>query len=87
LVGTSGGVIVPAVLELLDDERAYRRMAHAHYPYGDGQASERIAAALASELAPVSVDRVAQLAAIDLAESALIPNGLFGSGHSARATG
>jgi hypothetical protein len=34
------------VVQLLDDDDEYGRMAHAHSPYGDGRATERIVAAL-----------------------------------------
>jgi hypothetical protein len=33
-------------MQLLDDDGEYERMAHAHSPYGDGRATERIIAAL-----------------------------------------
>jgi len=46
LVGTETEAIVAAVSELLDDEAALARFAAAPNPYGDGRASERIAAAL-----------------------------------------
>jgi len=42
LIGTDRAKIVGAVDELLNDERAYRDMARAHNPYGDGFASRRI---------------------------------------------
>lgn len=42
LVGTDMNTIVEAVEQLLEDEVEYSRMAHAHNPYGDGKASERI---------------------------------------------
>jgi UDP-N-acetylglucosamine 2-epimerase len=42
IVGTDPDTIVAHVRELLDDARAYRRMATAMNPYGDGRASERI---------------------------------------------
>jgi len=42
LVGTTAEMIERTVLELLDDPLAYRRMAQAHSPYGDGQAARRI---------------------------------------------
>ena len=48
LVGTDRGRIVHEVLSLLDDESAYRAMARAHNPFGDGLASQRIAAIVAS---------------------------------------
>jgi UDP-N-acetylglucosamine 2-epimerase (non-hydrolysing) len=47
LVGTTPAVVHAAVSRLLDDERAYRAMAHAESPFGDGHASGRVAAALA----------------------------------------
>ena len=46
LVGTDKATIVAALDRLLDDEAAYQRMARAANPYGDGKASERIAASL-----------------------------------------
>ena len=48
LVGTDRGRIVREVLSLLDEEAAYRAMARAHNPFGDGLASQRIAAIIAS---------------------------------------
>ena len=44
LVGTDCGRIVREAARLLDDAAAYRAMAQAHNPYGDGKAAERIAA-------------------------------------------
>ena len=46
LVGTNADRIVRAASRLLDDERAYRAMAQAVNPYGDGRAGERIASIL-----------------------------------------
>jgi UDP-N-acetylglucosamine 2-epimerase (non-hydrolysing) len=46
LVGTDIKRIVDAANQLLDDEREYSRRALIHNPYGDGRASERIAATL-----------------------------------------
>jgi UDP-N-acetylglucosamine 2-epimerase (non-hydrolysing) len=43
LVGTDSARIVEKVSLLLDNEEAYERMSHSHNPYGDGQASTRIA--------------------------------------------
>lgn len=43
LVGTDRARIVGQVFALLDDEGAYAAMARAHNPFGDGQASGRIA--------------------------------------------
>ncbi len=43
LVGTDVSVIVRETSRLLDDPEAYQAMAHAHSPYGDGQAARRIA--------------------------------------------
>ena len=48
LVGTDRTRIVGEVLALLDDEEAYRAMARAHNPFGDGRAAQRIAAVIAS---------------------------------------
>jgi UDP-N-acetylglucosamine 2-epimerase (non-hydrolysing) len=43
LVGTNAQTIKKAVIELLDNNEAYKAMSFAHNPYGDGQASKRIA--------------------------------------------
>lgn len=50
LVGTDGPLIVESVLELLRDEAAYKEMANAVNPYGDGKAAPRAAAAIAAML-------------------------------------
>ncbi|WP_318635377.1 non-hydrolyzing UDP-N-acetylglucosamine 2-epimerase [Lentilactobacillus buchneri] len=42
LVGTIPETVKTAMIELLDDQAAYDKMAHAKNPYGDGQAAERI---------------------------------------------
>lgn len=47
LVGTDADLIVRSVAELLTDEIAYRAMANAVNPYGDGVAARRIALAVA----------------------------------------
>ncbi|RMH18959.1 MAG: UDP-N-acetylglucosamine 2-epimerase (non-hydrolyzing), partial [Acidobacteria bacterium] len=46
LVGTEPAAIVDAVLALWHDRAAYRRMAGAANPFGDGRAAERIAGLL-----------------------------------------
>ena len=46
LVGTDAEAIVSNVTALLQDKEMYKRMAETHNPYGDGQACERIIAAL-----------------------------------------
>jgi UDP-N-acetylglucosamine 2-epimerase (hydrolysing) len=46
LVGTDTEVIVSATERLLHSAAAYRKMARARNPFGDGRASRRIAAAL-----------------------------------------
>jgi UDP-N-acetylglucosamine 2-epimerase (non-hydrolysing) len=43
LVGADRARIVAETLALLDDDAAYAAMARAHNPFGDGQASDRIA--------------------------------------------
>ena len=43
LVGTEEETIYKNFKELLEDEEAYKKMAHASNPYGDGFASKRIA--------------------------------------------
>jgi len=42
LVGTDRARIVGETKRLLQDEAAYRQMAFAHNPYGDGTACQRI---------------------------------------------
>ncbi len=49
LVGTDPEKICSEALTLLSDDTAYQTMARALNPYGDGHASERIAAALIAE--------------------------------------
>ncbi len=46
LVGTDVDKIVTEVINLLTDTQAYRTMAFAHNPYGDGQSCQRIVQAL-----------------------------------------
>ena len=50
LVGTDQRRIVSEAISLLDDRRAYEAMARVHNPYGDGQASARIAGLIHSFL-------------------------------------
>ena len=47
LVGTEPAKVKAAMLELLDDPNVYQQLAQAQNPYGDGQASQRILAAIA----------------------------------------
>lgn len=56
LVGTDTARIVREVETLLDDSAAYLRMAHAHNPYGDGQACRRIVEALMTALSAPEQD-------------------------------
>ncbi|CBJ40136.1 UDP-N-acetylglucosamine 2-epimerase (UDP-GlcNAc-2-epimerase) (plasmid) [Ralstonia solanacearum CMR15] len=56
LVGTDTARIVREVETLLDDSAAYLRMAHAHNPYGDGQACRRIVEALMTALSAPAQD-------------------------------
>nr|WP_223210494.1 UDP-N-acetylglucosamine 2-epimerase (non-hydrolyzing) [Leptothrix cholodnii] len=53
LVGTDRDTIVREARRLFDDPSAYRAMAFAHNPYGDGQASDRIIQAF-RQLKPAS---------------------------------
>lgn len=46
LVGTDVNTIVTDVTRLLTDDNAYQLMSHAHNPYGDGKACQRILNAL-----------------------------------------
>ncbi len=50
LVGTDKDAIIKETNKLLDDERYYDSMAKAHNPFGDGHASERIAAIIEQSL-------------------------------------
>ncbi|KAA9235552.1 UDP-N-acetylglucosamine 2-epimerase (non-hydrolyzing), partial [Escherichia coli] len=50
LVGTDRETVYQETLKLLEDKQAYQKMAQAVNPYGDGQASERIADILAQNL-------------------------------------
>jgi len=50
LVGANCNNIVSAVDQLLTDNAAYKAMAKAHNPYGDGRASERILRELEEEM-------------------------------------
>ncbi len=54
LVGTDHDVIVRHVEELLTDEAAYRRMARAINPYGDGKAAGRIVKILSDAMEPAA---------------------------------
>jgi UDP-N-acetylglucosamine 2-epimerase (non-hydrolysing) len=47
LVGTDPEIILAEVSRLIDDPQAYLQMATAHNPYGDGNASRRIAQTIA----------------------------------------
>jgi UDP-N-acetylglucosamine 2-epimerase (non-hydrolysing) len=49
LIGTDEDRIVSEVFTLLDDNAAYSAMARAHNPFGDGQASTRIARIIADD--------------------------------------
>jgi UDP-N-acetylglucosamine 2-epimerase (non-hydrolysing) len=55
LVGTDEEVIVREAMRLLHDRTEYLRMTRVHNPYGDGQASRRIADAIASFTAGSSI--------------------------------
>jgi len=50
LVGPHRSAIVAATRRLLEDERAYARMARANNPYGDGRAANRIVAWLLARM-------------------------------------
>lgn len=58
LVATDTGRIVGETLRLLDDPAAYRQMAQAHNPYGDGQAAARIARILSAMHYPAPANAV-----------------------------
>ena len=65
LIGTNPRRILGSALKLLDDPDAYRRMAHATSPYGDGHAGERVAHALAADLGMYSRPPPAPFAPVD----------------------
>ena len=46
LVGVNQQTIVDETMRLLNNSEAYRKMAYAHNPFGDGMASEKILEAL-----------------------------------------
>ena len=46
IAGTDADTVFALASELIDDDNAYQRMAHAVNPYGDGQACRRIADAI-----------------------------------------
>lgn len=50
LVGTDTSKIISEVNRLLDDTTYYQKMSHAHNPYGDGRACQRIVDVLKQEL-------------------------------------
>lgn len=62
LIGTEVAAIVSACEQLLTDSHAYRAMAQARNPFGDGRASERILDALAQSLGNVERRERADLA-------------------------
>jgi UDP-N-acetylglucosamine 2-epimerase (non-hydrolysing) len=62
IVGTDATRIVREARRLLEDEVAYQRMARVNNPFGDGRASQRIAAVLRSEMRGEAVAPVPQLA-------------------------
>lgn len=49
LVGTQVACIVEQAVDLLDNKEAYKKMAVAHNPYGDGRACERITQIIVSQ--------------------------------------
>jgi UDP-N-acetylglucosamine 2-epimerase (non-hydrolysing) len=55
LVGADSAAIVTEASRLLSDENAYRRMAEAVNPYGDGHASRRILAAIERYFNPTQI--------------------------------
>jgi UDP-N-acetylglucosamine 2-epimerase (non-hydrolysing) len=61
LVGTATERIIEETARLLDDPAAYRAMAQAVNPYGDGHAAARIVSALLNESIPPLLPRSRQL--------------------------
>jgi UDP-N-acetylglucosamine 2-epimerase (non-hydrolysing) len=70
LVGTSERRIVQEAEHLLDDPHAYQRMARPHNPYGDGNASERIADVLAGGTAKFARIRLGDLVPVEIQRQA-----------------
>lgn len=56
LVGTDASTILPAAIELIENDEIHARMANAPSPYGDGRAGECIAAIVAAFLATFPKD-------------------------------
>jgi UDP-N-acetylglucosamine 2-epimerase (non-hydrolysing) len=69
LVGTDVPVIVSAVTRLLEDAEHYRRMSQAQNPYGDGDASRRIAEALLDRFGEVNEIAVLDEKEAEISES------------------
>jgi UDP-N-acetylglucosamine 2-epimerase (non-hydrolysing) len=70
LVGTSERRIVQEAEHLLDDPHAYQRMARPHNPYGDGNASVRIADVLAGGTAKFARIRLGDLVPVEIQRQA-----------------
>lgn len=62
LVGSDTDSIVSATTHLLDEETAYKKIAHAKNPFGDGHAGERIADAIASRRQSTGIAEAPHLA-------------------------
>jgi UDP-N-acetylglucosamine 2-epimerase (non-hydrolysing) len=58
LVGTDRCRIVEAAIHLMSNEEAYRKMARAGSPFGDGQAAKRIVSILRSTLLPTPIQPI-----------------------------
>ncbi len=52
VIGTDAAAVSGAISQLCDDSELYARMAVPVFPYGDGQAAQRIVAAMRKRLAP-----------------------------------
>jgi UDP-N-acetylglucosamine 2-epimerase (non-hydrolysing) len=52
VIGTDAAAVSGAISQLCDDPELYARMAVPVFPYGDGQAAQRIVAAMRKRLAP-----------------------------------
>ena len=52
VIGTDAAAVSGAISQLCDDPELYARMAVPVFPYGDGQAAQRIVAAMRKRLTP-----------------------------------
>jgi hypothetical protein len=80
VVGTDRTTIVESAVQLLTDEDAYRRMAEAVNPYGDGYAARRIVHHILPGITPLSwrIEDPGAFPRLDLPESSTVGGDGFG---------